>query len=353
MIWMWIGFIAFILAMLALDLGVLNRKARVIRTKDALIWSAFCAGLAMAFSVLVYFMYEQHWFGIGTEEFQRAGSALLTLQRAGAALHEHGDPLLPHNGHEAAVMFFTGWVIEQSLSLDNIFIIAVILAYFGVPGQYQHRVLFWGIMGALVMRGIMIALGAALIHRFNWVIYVFGGLLLLTAVKMLLTRESSVEPERNPLVRLARRIFPVTTYFEGEKFFTHIDGRRAITPLFLVLLVIESTDVLFAVDSIPAVFAITKDPFLVFTSNVFAILNLRSLYFALAGIMDKFRYLKMSLVFVLGFVGIKMILSHHFDIPTLFSLGMIGGMLLIGVVASMAADRRSKGAAPAESGSEP
>jgi len=217
----------------------------------------------------------------------------------------------------------------------------MIFSYFRVPPAFQHRTLFWGILGALVMRGAMIAAGAALIARFEWVIYVFGALLVATAVKLLITRDDTVEPDRNPLVRLARKLYPVSPQFEGQRFFTQINGRRAVTPLFLVLLVVESTDVLFAVDSIPAIFAITQDPFLVFTSNVFAILNLRSLYFALAAVIGKFRYLKLSLVFVLAFVGVKMLLSHHYGIPTLLSLGVIAGILIAGVLASIYGNRPS------------
>jgi tellurite resistance protein TerC len=258
-IWLWIGFIVFVLVMLALDLGVFNRTAHEIRTREALGWTALCIALALVFNVLVYFMYRYHWLGIGTGEGSRM------------------------TGHDAALNFFTGWVVEYSLSLDNIFIIAIIFSYFKVPHKYQHRVLFWGILGALIMRGLMIAAGAALIHRFEWIIYVFGALLIFTAIKMLMTQQDDIEPEKNIFVRCARKLYPVTSDFEGERFFTRIDGMRAVTPLFLVLLVVESTDVLFAVDSIPAIFAITTDPFLVFTSNIFAILGLRSLYFALAG----------------------------------------------------------------------
>lgn len=310
-VWLWIGFIVFVLVMLALDLGVFNRKAHVIRTREALAWTSLCIVLALLFNGLIYFMYRYHWLGIGTGE----GSRL--------------------TGKDAAIQFFTGWVVEYSLSLDNIFVIAVIFGYFGVPPKYQHRVLFWGILGALILRGLMIAAGTALIQRFDWTIYVFGGLLIVTAIKMLLTQTDEVEPEKNPLVRLARRLYPVTSDFHEQKFFTYIDGKRAITPMFLVLLVVESTDVLFAVDSIPAIFAITSDPFLVFTSNVFAILGLRSLYFALAGMMGHFRYLKASLVFVLAFVGVKMILSDYYHIDTIVSLAVIIGILGVGIVASL------------------
>lgn len=315
MIWIWLGFIALVFTALAIDLGILNRKAHVITTREALRWTGVWVTCALLFNVAIYFIYEHHLLGIG-----KTGTALLS-------------------GHDAALQFFTGWLVEYSLSLDNIFVIAVIFNYFGVAREHQHRVLFWGILGAMIMRGAMIAAGTALIHRFEWVIYVFGVLLLLTAAKMLRAGDEEVDPERNPLVKLARKIYPVTPYFEGEKFFTRLDGKRAITPMFLVLLVVESTDVLFAVDSIPAIFAVTRDPFLVFTSNVFAILGLRSLFFALAGLMAQFRYLRFSLVFLLAFIGVKMLVSHHYPIPTQVSLAVIFGILLIGVLASLAATR--------------
>ncbi|MBN1347737.1 MAG: TerC/Alx family metal homeostasis membrane protein [Phycisphaerae bacterium] len=316
MILLWAGFVALILLLLALDLCVVNRKAHVVRTSEALAWTAFWIALALIFNVGVYYLYKHQLFGIG---------------------REIGHEL---TGQQAALQFFTGYVIEKSLSLDNIFVIALILTYFRVPPIYQHRVLYWGVLGALVMRGVMIAAGAALVRRFDWIIYVFGGLLLLTAVKMLIARHDNLEPHRNPLVKLARRLFPITGDFEGPKFFTHINGRRAATPLFLVLLVVESSDVLFAIDSIPAIFAVTRDPFLVFTSNVFAILGLRSLYFALAGLMDRFRYLKMGLVFILAYVGVKMLLSHHHPIPTVVSLAVIAGILFVSILASFLGARR-------------
>ncbi len=292
---LWLAFLVIVIGLLALDLGVLNRKAHVISTPEALGWTAIWVILALVFNVAVYYLYEHHLLGIGAE----LGHEL--------------------NGRQAALLFFTGYLVEKSLSLDNIFVIALIFAYFRVPAMYQHRVLFWGILGALVLRGAMILAGAALIRRFDWIIYVFGALLILTAVKMLVARHDNLEPNKNPLVKLARRLYPVSPDFEGSRFFTRLEGRRAVTPLFLVLLVVESSDVLFAVDSIPAIFAVTTDPFIVFTSNVFAILGLRSLYFVLAGIMDKFRYLKMSLVFLLAYIGVKMLLSHHYPIPTFVS----------------------------------
>ncbi|MCK6484204.1 MAG: TerC family protein [Phycisphaerae bacterium] len=317
-VWLWVGFIVLVLGMLALDLGVFHRRPHVIGTREALAWTAFWVIIALLFNSAVYYMYEHHWLGIGLHIGHQLG------------------------GRQAALEFFSGYLIEKSLSLDNIFVIAMIFAYFRVPAVYQHRVLFWGILGALIMRGVMIAAGVALIRRFDWITYVFGAILFLTAVKMLLTSEESVEPENNILVRVARRWYPVSPNFEGQRFFTRIDGRAAVTPLFLVLLVVESTDVLFAVDSIPAIFAVTRDPFIVFTSNVFAILGLRSLYFALASLMDRFRYLKLSLVFVLAFVGVKMILAHAFPdaLSIEASLIVICSILAVGMLASVLAARR-------------
>ncbi len=315
-IWLWVGFLFFVLAMLALDLGVFNRKAHVISIREATGWTVLWVALALGFNAAIYFLYERHWLGIGT-----------TI----------GHEL---NGRTAALQFFTGYVIEKSLSLDNIFVIAMIFSYFSVPAIYQHRVLFWGIIGALVMRGLMILAGVALIERFDWIIYVFGALLIMTAVKMLIVRHDNLDPGKNPLIRLAKRLYPLSDDFDGPNFFTRIDGKRAITPLFLSLLIVESTDLLFAVDSIPAIFAVTRDPFIIFTSNVFAILGLRSLYFALAGMMEKFRYIKSSLVFVLAFVGVKMILMHHHPIPTFASLAIILGILTVGVLASIIGAKR-------------
>jgi tellurite resistance protein TerC len=314
-IWAWVGFVILVILLLALDLGVLNRKAHVIGTREALQWTGFWVALALLFNGLVYLIYENHWLDIGLSAF--------------------AEP----DGSQAALKFFTGFLIEKSLGMDNIFVIALILAYFRVPLMYQHRVLFWGILGAIVLRGAMILAGAALVHRFDWVIYVFGGLLIVTAVKMLFSGEQEIEPDRNPLVRIARRFYPVTTRMEGQRFFVRENGRRVMTPLFLALLIVESSDVLFAIDSIPAIFAITADPFIVFTSNVFAILGLRSLFFALASLMDKFRYLKFSLVFLLAYVGVKMLVSGVYKIPIGVSLSIIVGLLAAGVLASILASR--------------
>lgn len=310
MVWAWLAFILFILGLLALDLGVFHRRARVMTTGAALGWSAMWISIAIGFNVVVYFGYGHHWLGLG----QSVGHEL--------------------TGQQAGIQFLTGYVIEKSLSLDNIFIIAVLFSFFKVPAQYQHRVLFWGILGAIVFRGIMILAGAALIARFDWIVYVFGAMLLVTAVKMLVARHDNVSVDRNPLVRLAKGYLPLTDDYDGTKFLVRRSGQLFMTPLCLVIIAVESSDVLFAVDSIPAIFAVTRDPFIVFTSNVLAILGLRSLYFALAGAMRRFRYLKMSLVFILAFVGVKMILVHVHPIPTVISLAVISGILLVGIVAS-------------------
>jgi tellurite resistance protein TerC len=304
--YVWAGFILLVVALLALDLGVFHRRPHAIRFKEAMGWTAFWIALALLFSIFVYFAYENKWMGLG----------------------ENLD------GGDATMEYLAGYVIEKSLSLDNIFVMAIIFAHFRIPNIYQHRVLFWGILGALVFRGIMIAIGLAAIKRFDWVMYVFGGLLVFTAVKMLLSADETPDPHEGRLVKVLSRFLPLTKQMNGSHFTIRIDGKTFLTPLALVLLIIELSDVMFAVDSIPAVFAITLDPFLVFTSNVFAILGLRALYFALAGLLDRFHYLKLALVFVLGFVGVKMILVHHVKIPTPISLGVIVGLLAIGAIAS-------------------
>jgi len=324
-IWLWIGFLALVMVFLALDLGVFNRKAHVIGIREAIGWTIVWVVAALLFNVTVYFLYEHHLFGIGTH----AGHVDL-------------------NGTQAAVKFFTGYLIEKSLSLDNIFVISMVFTYFGVPAIYQHRVLFWGILGALVLRGVMIGAGATALHYFDPMIYVFGAILIFTALKVLLAKHEKVHPEKNPLVNLAKRFFPVTNDFHGEKFFVCVDGRLFLTPLFLVLLVVESMDVVFAVDSIPAIFAITTDPFLVFTSNIFAILGLRSLYFALAAMIRKFRYLKQSIVVILLYVGFKMMFSHLIEkhelsnTMTWVSLGVILGIMTVGVLASLATNKHDE-----------
>jgi tellurite resistance protein TerC len=242
-------------------------------------------------------------------------------------------------GREAALQFFTGYLVEKSLSIDNVFVIAMIFAHFRVPLAEQHRVLFWGIFGAVVLRGMMIFGGIALIERFDWVVYVFGALLIFSAASMLIMRHDNLSPESNIMTRLVRRFYPVTTDFHGGHFFVPVDGVRHATPLFLALVLVETSDVTFAIDSIPAIFAITRDPFIVFTSNVFAILGLRSLYFVLAGLMEKFRYLKMSLVFLLAYIGVKMLLIHHYPIPNFVSLAVICGILSVGILASILAGK--------------
>ncbi len=309
--WLYAGFLLFVLLMLALDLGLLNRKAHVIGTIEALAWTSLWVGLSFVFSAIVWHIYEHDWFGV-------AGGA--------------GEAL---TGRQAALQYITGYLIEESLSVDNMVVIALVFAHFSIPPHYQHRVLFWGILGALVMRGAMIAAGTALIARFEWILFVFGGLLIYTAVKMAFTGEEKPDPERNPLVRLARRVLNVTTELYGTRFVVRLDGKWHVTLLFIVLLVVESSDVIFAVDSIPAVIAVTRDPFLVFTSNIFAILGLRSLYFALAGLVRQFRYLKPSLVVLLAFVGVKLMLEHWYPIPTSASLLVVLGILSVGVVASL------------------
>ena len=306
----WIAFLAFIAAMVALDLGVFHRKDRVVTLRSALGWSAVWVSMALFFNVFVYLLYENNygWASLATEHL---------------------------SGREAATQYLIGYVLEKSLSLDNIFVIAMIFSYFRVPLVLQHRVLFWGILGAVVLRGLMIFVGVALINRFDWVIYVFGTFLLYSAVRMLLIRQDTLEPGDNPLVRLAQRWVPVTETFHDRKFIVRVDGKIMATPLLLALLLVESSDVMFAVDSIPAIFAVTRDPFIIFTSNIFAILGLRSLYFVLAAYMERFRYLKHALVFVLAYVGVKMLISAHYHIDDLASMAIILGILLVGVVASI------------------
>ena len=294
-IWFWILFNAFVLGMLALDLGVFHRHAHVIRAREAAIWTAVWVSLALTFALGLYI-----W-----------------------------------EGSQIALTFLTGYVIEESLSVDNIFVIVMIFSYFGVPPQYQHRVLFWGIVGALVMRGTFIGLGALLLQRFEWIIYIFGALLIVTGVRMAIRHDETFDAEKNPVYRIAKRSLPFTTEYDGQKFFTMQNGRRVATPLFLVLLMVEFTDLIFAVDSIPAIFAVTRDPFLVYTSNIFAILGLRSLYFLLAGVVGKFHLLKYGLAVILVFVGIKMVSVEFFHVPILVSLGVIVGVLTTSIVASL------------------
>lgn len=315
------------LVVLAIDLGVLNRKAHVVSIREALRFTAVVFVLALVFNALVYVMYENHWLGLGT----------------------HVDKLdgVINDGRLAAVKFFTGYVIEVSLSADNVFVIAMIFQYLRVPAQYQHRVLFWGILGALVMRGAMILLGATLISRYHWILYLFGAFLVFTAWRMLASKDDPENIAESPVIRWVRRFFPVTPTYHEQHFSIIQNGRRVLTPLAVALVLVETTDLVFAVDSIPAIFAITTDPFIVFTSNVFAILGLRSLYFALAGAIDKFRYLKVSLAAILGVVGIKMLVADllkEYIGPNFnfYLLGLVALILAGGVVASIIAARRDE-----------
>lgn len=312
----WIGFLLLIAVVVSLDLGVFHKKAHVVTLPEALGWTAVWVALALLFNIGIYYLYELNPAGWDMDTEQLSGS-------------------------EAALEYFTGYLVEKSLSVDNIFVIAMVFAHFQVPLADQHRVLFWGILGAVVLRGIMIIGGVMLIERFDWIVYVLGALLLYSAAHMLVVRHDSATLAENSVVRLARRIYPVTPEFHGNRFFVDINGVRTATPLFLALILVETSDVMFAIDSIPAIFAITRDPFIVFTSNVFAILGLRSMYFVLAGLMEKFRYLKVSLVFLLAFVGVKMILVHHYTIPNLVSLAIITGILAVGILASMKSVRDS------------
>lgn len=291
----WISFLAFVILMLALDLGVFHRKAHEIKLREALIWSAVWISLALIFNYGVYvFM-----------------------------------------GKQKAMEFLTGYVIEKSLSIDNLFVFIMLFAYFKVDVKYQHKVLFWGILGALVMRAIFIFAGVALINKFHWIIYVFGALLIFTGIKMVFQKEEQINPERNPLVRLFKKFFPFTNEDQDGKFFVKKNGKRFATPLFVVLLIVEFTDLIFAVDSIPAILAITNDTFIIFTSNVFAILGLRALYFALAGITQYFHYLKYGLATILVFVGVKMTIVDLYKIPIVTSLLVISGILVISVIVSV------------------
>lgn len=307
--WFWIGFLILVFILLALDLGVFNRKAHVVSAKEAAGWTTLWVSLSLLFSIFIYFAYERNWLDINSS----------------------ADPL---TGMEAALDYLTGYLVEQSLSMDNIFVIALIFAYFKVPDQYQHRVLFWGILGALFFRGIMIAFGIVLIQQFDWIMYVFGVFLLYSAYKML-TASEEVHPNKNPTIRLLRRYFPITKSYYGDRFFVKIRQFHAGTPLFVALVMVETTDIMFAVDSIPAIFAITTDPFLVFTSNIFAILGLRSLYFVLANMLNRFIYLKYSLVFILVFVALKMLAHKLIHLPSWLSLVVIFAALATGVIVSL------------------
>ena len=295
-IYFWIGFHVFIFFMLALDLGVFHKHTHVVPVKEAIVWSIVWISLALIFNIFVFF------------EF----------------------------GKVKALEFLTGYVIEYSLSVDNIFVFILIFSFFAVKPQYQHKILFWGIVGALVMRGIFIFAGVALINRFHWIVLIFGGFLVFTGIRMLFTKEAEVDPEKNPIVKFFKRFLPVSHELHGDKLFIRQNHRLYATPLFLVLLIIETSDLIFAVDSIPAILAISHDRFIVYTSNIFAIMGLRSLYFAIAGIMGLFRYLKIGLAFVLTFVGLKMLFAYFsLDIPIVISLLIIISILLVSVLASV------------------
>jgi tellurite resistance protein TerC len=301
-LYLWIAFNLFVVGMLALDLGVFHRKAHTVSLREASIWSAIWIALAMIFNLGIFVFW----------------------------------------GHDKALEFLTGYVIEKSLSVDNLFVFLMIFQYFATPPEFQHRLLFWGILGALMLRALFIATGAALLENFHWMIYVFGGFLVITGVRMLLEREQKLDPKKNPVVRLFQRWIPLSHSYHGQRFFVRIDGKVHATLLMLVLVVVETTDVIFAVDSIPAIFAITLDPFIVYTSNVFAILGLRALYFLLAGIMQMFAYLKVGLSFVLVFVGAKMLIVDLYKIPIGVSLGMVGGILALSILASLVTQRQPR-----------
>lgn len=308
-IWPWIAFNAAVLAILAVDLGLFNRRAHAVSVREAATWSAVWVTLALAFAASIFYF----------------------------------------RGHRVGIEFVTGYLIEYSLSVDNIFVMVLIFSYFGIRDEYQHRVLFWGIIGALVMRGAMIGLGAALIDRFQWITYVFGAFLVITGVRMAIKGDQEMDPGANPVLKLVRRVVPVCSEYDGQKFFIHSSiasepKRWMATPLFVVLVVIETMDLVFAVDSIPAVFAVTREPFIVYTSNVAAILGLRSLYFLLSGVVQKFRYLSYGLAVVLSFVGVKMLIAAWYHIPTLASLAVIFLVLATAAVASVIVVRREEAA---------
>lgn len=316
----WGIFLLIVVALLALDLGVLNKNPHEISTSEALKMTALWIGCALAFTFAVVAAYQNDWFAL------RSSSPDAVIQ--------NGD------GWDAGLQYLTGWLIEKALSLDNIFVMVMLFSYFKVPGKYQHEVLFWGIIGALVFRGVMIVLGAALVNRFSWVMYIFGVLLVVSALKMMFGKDDDFDADNSAIVKIIRKIYPVSSELDEGRFFTKLNGVKAVTPLFVVLMVIESTDILFAVDSIPAVFSVTTDSFIVFTSNIFAILGLRSLYFVLASIMNKFEYLKVSLFILLLFIGVKMLLVDFIHISIGLSLGAIVVILGVGILASVIHTKR-------------
>jgi len=313
----WVCFIALFLGLLFLDLSVLHRESAALSVRQALFWTAVWVTVAMSFAAVIYGLYEYRWLDF-----------------------EPGQGVT--GGADAVLQYVTGYLLEWSLSVDNIFVIALIFSYLKIPTQYQYRVLFWGIVGAIVLRGMMIAAGTTLLHRFDWMFYVFGAILLLSALRMLRNGDEVHDVGNSFPARLVRRFVPVTPELERARFFVRRDGRLFATPLFVALVMVELTDVVFAVDSIPAILAVTRDPFLVFSSNAFAILGLRSLYFAVAGLMAMFRYLRYSLVLILAFVGMKMLLVSYYHVPNLVSLGIILGTLAAGVLASIIATRGDK-----------
>ena len=303
----WGIFIAFIILFLALDLGVFNRTPHVIKTKEAAIWTSIWITIALGFSGIIFWLFSE-------------------------GLVDNPTGLTPEN---AVLKYITGYLIELSLSIDNVFVIAVVFSSFAIPQKYQHEVLFWGILGAIVFRALMIFFGVALINKFDWIIYVFGAFLLFTAFRMLTHKESEFDPKKSKVFRYMKKLFPISYKMDGDKFFIKRMGIRAATPLFVALIIIELTDILFALDSIPAILAITSDPFIVFSSNILAILGLRSMYFLISRMLTKFRFINYSLVIILAFVGIKMLLSHNVEIPEWLSLGIIGISLAGGVLASL------------------
>jgi tellurite resistance protein TerC len=315
----WGGFLALFLGLLFLDLSVLHRESAALSVRQALFWTAVWVSVAASFTIVVYGLYEYRWLGF----------------TPGPGVGEGGD-----FGRDAVLQFVTGYVLEWSLSVDNIFVIAVIFSYLKIPSHFQYRVLFWGIVGAIVLRGLMIAAGTTLLHHFDWMFYVFGAILLVSALRMLRSGDDVHDVAHSFPARLVRRFVPVTGEIERARFFVRHEGKLSATPLFVALVMVELTDVVFAVDSIPAILAVTRDPFLVFTSNAFAILGLRSLYFAVAGLMAMFRYLRYSLVAILAFVGMKMLLVGHYHVANHVSLMIILATLALGIVASMWASRR-------------
>jgi tellurite resistance protein TerC len=301
-IWFWVGFIAFVLAMLALDLGVFHKKAHEVHPREASIWVAVWVSLALVFA-------------LGLWHFK---------------------------GSDPALKFLTGYVIEESLSVDNLFVMVVIFEYFAVPAICQHRVLFYGILGALFMRGLFIGVGALLLSRFDWILYVFGAMLVVTGIRMMFKHDEEFDGDNNRIVRAVRTLVPMTSHYDGKRFFVIESGRRLATPLLLVLILVEFTDLIFAIDSIPAIFGITRDPFIVFTSNIFAILGLRSMYFLLAAVVEKFYLLKYGLAIILSFIGTKMLIEHWFHMDILLSLGVVVGTLTLSIVASLVWPQREQ-----------